>query len=130
MRNARASWLTVAACAFALAYAGCASDLRSVQQRTATSEARHDLEDTEARLHQQKRELYASKGETARDCPNTCALVVNICGLADRICTIAARIPEDPGTGARGQDGRARCRKARAATKACGCADEPSLGCG
>ena len=119
-----------ATCAFALALAGCAPEIRSIQQRTATGEDRHDLEDSEARLHQQERELYAPRAETNRDCPQTCALVVNICGLADRICTIAGRLREDPGTAARCQDGRARCRKAREATKACACEAGPSSGAG
>ena len=134
MRNATTRWLGVAACAFTLAASACAPEIRSVQQRTVTSqdarEDRHDLEDTEARLHQQERELYAPRAETNHDCPQTCALVVNICGLADRICTIAGRLREDPGTAARCQDGRARCRKARAATKACGCEDGSIPECG
>jgi len=104
----------------ALVAAACAPAYRQGPQPSWTEE-RSALEDAERRLHQQERLLYAPRTETERDCPRACNLVANICGLADRICAIAARYPEDRGTGARCQDGRARCRHARDAISGCGC---------
>ena len=108
----------LAAAAGLLAFAGCASSMRS--EAPAGRDETRDAEELSLRLEESEQEL--DERLAAARCGDACEAGARICELAARICEIGERHRGDAALHARCEDGAVRCERARERlSNACQC---------